>query len=69
MSTNEDNDFGVEQTITELLTNNKELLDKQITKKNIENFIYQCKNQKKSERFINLLLALCSVDGEAVASK
>jgi len=68
MVTTEHSDFLAESTITELLTDNKDLLDKQINKQIISNFIEQCKYQKKNERFLNLLSALCSCNGEAIAS-
>lgn len=44
MTTTEQNNFQAESTITELLRNNKVLLDKQITKDTIENFVNLCKN-------------------------
>jgi hypothetical protein len=68
MITSEENNFMAESTITELLTNNKVLLDKQITRETIKNFIDLCKYQKKNERFLNLLAALCSCNGDAITS-
>ena len=55
-----------ESTITAILTNNKKLLDQQISKENISHIIDFCKNQKKHERFLNLLSCLCICQGEAV---
>lgn len=68
MTANEQNNFKAESTITELLKNNKVLLDKQITRETIQNFFDLCKYQKKNEKFLNLLATLCSCNGDAVAS-
>lgn len=55
-----------EATITAILTNNKKLLDQQISKENIAHIINLCQNQRKHERFMNLLSCLCICQGEAV---
>lgn len=68
MTATEQNNFRAENTITELLKNNEVLLDKQITKETIVNFVELCKGQMKNERFLNLLATLCSCNGEAVNS-
>lgn len=68
MTATEQNNFRAERTITELLKNNEVLLDKQITKETIINFVELCKGQTKNERFLNLLATLCSCNGEAVNS-
>ena len=57
-----------EATIAVLVSNNKMLLEKQITKETIENFINLCKKQEKDERFVLLLVALCSCLDEAIIS-
>jgi len=49
-----------EATIAVLISNNKTLLEKQITRKTIEKFINLSKEQEKDDRFISLLAALCS---------
>ena len=69
MMTSEDSDLMAEDTITELLSTNQDLLDKQIKRKTIEDFIALCRKQRKNKRFMAMLTALCSVNGEAVASK
>ena len=43
MTATEQNNFKAENTITELLKNNEVLLDKQITKETIVNFVELCK--------------------------
>ena len=68
MTATEQNNFRAESTITELLKNNEVLLDKQITKETIINFVELCKGQMKNERFLNLLATLCSCNGQAVNS-
>jgi inositol 1,4,5-triphosphate receptor type 1 len=68
MTATEQNNFRAESTITELLKNNEVLLDKQITKETIVNFVELCKGQMKNERFLNLLATLCSCNGQAVNS-
>jgi len=55
-----------EATITAILTNNKKLLDQQISRENISHIINLCQNQRKHERFLNLLSCLCICQGEAV---
>ena len=57
-----------EATIAVLVSNNKILLEKQITKETIEKFINLCKKQEKDERFVLLLAALCSCLDEAIIS-
>lgn len=49
-----------ENTIAVLISNNRTLLEKQITTKTIEKFINLCVEQKKDERVVSLLTALCS---------
>ena len=43
MKTGEENDLFAESAISAILTNNKKLLDKQITKETIDWIIYLCK--------------------------
>lgn len=57
-----------EATIAVLVSNNKILLEKQITKETIEKFINLCKEQEKDERFVLLLATLCSCLDEAIIS-
>lgn len=66
MITNESNSFFAEKTITELLKNNKELLDTQIEESTIASLISLCVSQLKHERFLNLLAALCECNGQAI---
>jgi hypothetical protein len=68
MTANEQNNFKAEATLTELLKDNEVLLDKQITKETIINFVDLVKGQTKNERFLNLLATLCSCNREAVNS-
>lgn len=59
MVTTEKNSFLAEKTITELLSNNKQLLDTQIETSTIVSLIELCLRQPKHERFLNLLSNLC----------
>jgi len=68
MVTSEENNLQAESTITELLTDNKPLLDKQINTTTIRKIIQNCASNKKNERSLNLLSALCQCNGEAIAS-
>ena len=68
MMTSDENSLNAEDTITELLTNNKQLLDKQITTDTIENIIQNCSDNQKNERYLNLMFSICSCNGEAIAS-
>jgi len=64
-----DNNLMAESVLTELLNNNKKLLDNQINFETIENFVKLCFQQGKNERFMRLLSSLCCCQGEAVISK
>ena len=68
MQNSDEKTFRTEHTITEILSNNKKLLDKQITREIIEHFVDLFKSQKKNERFLTLLSALCYCNEDAVAS-
>lgn len=68
MQTADDNDIKAESTITELISNNKKLLEEQISEETIIKFINLCKAQKRHRRFIDLLTALCSSLGHAIPS-
>jgi hypothetical protein len=59
MMTNEDNNMYAQFTVTELLANNKQLLDKQINTQTIRNIIQNCSDNLKDEKYLNLLSALC----------
>jgi hypothetical protein len=68
MVTTEKNSFLAEKTITELLSNNKQLLDTQIETSTIVSLIELCLRQPKHERFLNLLSNLCQCEGQAITS-
>ena len=57
-----------ETTITELVTNNRTQLDKQINRTTIQNIIKICSDNEKNKRFIDLLSELCSCNGFAIPS-
>jgi hypothetical protein len=66
MNIGESGDSYSEATITAILTNNKKLLDGQISREDIAHIIDICKTQRKHESFLNLLCCLCICQGEAV---
>ena len=66
MNTGDDADSYSEATITAILTNNKKLLDSQISRENIACIIELCKIQKKHEKSMNLLGCLCICQNQAV---
>ena len=68
MQTNEQNNMHAQETVTELLSNNKQLLDKQINTQTILNIVQNCSQSEKNEKFINLLCALCHCNNEAIQS-
>ena len=68
MKTGDENDLYAEATLTELLNNNKQLLDKQINKETIKKFIDLCISEDRHARFITFLTALCSCNGEPVST-
>lgn len=68
MMTTDKNNLMAEATTNEILLNNKKLLDKQINETVIRNIIENCAKSMKNERFLNLLSALCSCNGEAISS-
>ena len=49
-----------------MLSNNKILLEKQVKASTIEHFVGLCVSNPKHERYMKLLTALCSCNGEAV---
>ncbi len=57
-----------EFTVSEILTNNRQLLDKQINMQVIENIVKICSDSQKNDRFINLVSALCQCNDEAIGS-
>ena len=68
LQTGEDNNIFAEPAISDILTNNKKLMDKQITKRTIERIIDLCLEQTNNERFLNLLGSLCICEGNAVVN-
>lgn len=68
MMTSEQNNLFAQQTISELLLNNKHLLDKQINTSTIKNIVQRCLDSEKNQMFLSLLSALCQCNGEAITS-
>ena len=55
MKTTEQNSFGAEITIEELITDNAKLLEEQIKIDTIENLVELCLEQELNQKFLNLL--------------
>lgn len=68
MITTENNTFYAEFTIGELMKNNKQLLDTQIETSTIMGLVDLCLRQQKHQRFLDLLMHLCSCNDEAIVS-
>ena len=60
------NDINAEPTLTELIDNNRKILESKIKKETIAKFMNILDEKGADERFINLLRALCTCDGEAM---
>ena len=65
MGSDSKNDIKAEATLTELIDNNKKILDSKIDKKIIKQFVKMLKGNK-NEKFVHLLQALVVCNGEAV---
>lgn len=57
-----------QDTVTELLTDNQKLLEKQINTETIQDIVQNCSDNPKNQKFINLLCALCDCNNEAILS-
>jgi hypothetical protein len=68
MQTEDDNNIMAEPTIIAMITNNKKLLDTQISRATIQRIVTLCKRQKKNERVMKLLSSLATCQGEAVVN-
>lgn len=58
------NNLKADGTISEILNNNKLLLEKQINDVVIENIVKTCASCQKNNRFLSLLSSLCICNGE-----
>ena len=68
MMTTDENNLFAEDTIEEILRNNRLLLDKQINMQVIQNIVNNLASGQKNERFLSLLCQLCACNDEAVGS-
>lgn len=59
-------DILAEATLTELIDNNKMVLENKIKKLTIKNFISLLFNNEAHEKYVNLLRALCTCNGAAM---
>ena len=66
MKSTKDNDLWAEPTLTELIDNNKVILENRIKLETISRFVDMLKVSEKHEKYVKLLRALINCDGEAV---
>jgi hypothetical protein len=64
----DDNDLKAEETLVQIIDNNKTLLVNEIKPHMIEEFVIKCKDFERHERYIRLISSLCTSDGEAIVS-
>ena len=68
MKTTEQNSFGAEQAIEELITDNVKLLENQIDEDTIRNLVDLCLESQLNQKFLNLLSSVCSCNERAIPS-
>jgi hypothetical protein len=59
-------DSNAEETLTEIISDNKWIVEKQIKPHMIEKFVSLCKDNVRHEKYMNLLSSLCMCNGQAV---
>ena len=67
-ATSSNNDLFAESTLTSLLTDNKTLLSEAISEKTITLFVNLMNQQDVDDRYIRILIALCTCQGEPIPS-
>ena len=68
MKTTEQNSFGAEKAIEELIVDNMRLLETQIGPDTIENLVALCLEQQLNSKFLDLLSSVCSCNDRAIQS-
>ena len=68
MQANENNTMNAQETISELLNNNKALLENGINESTIENIVENCRNDCKNEKYLKLLSSLMECNNEAISN-
>ena len=66
MQANENNTMNAQETISELLNNNKALLNNGINESTIENIVENCRVDGKNEKYMKLLSSLQECNNEAI---
>ena len=66
MSSTSKSDILAEATLTELIDNNKMVLENKIKKQTIKTFISLLFNNEAHEKYVKLLRALCTCNGSAM---
>lgn len=57
--------MGAEEALTELIDNNKKILESKINKATIETFVEMLKEERE-DKYVKLIRALIVCDGEAI---
>ena len=68
MQCDQENDLFAEPTLTELIDNNKVVLENRIQRETISSFVEMLTDREKHQKYVNILRALVNCDGEAVVS-
>ena len=68
MKTTEQNSFGAENAVEELIADNVKLLETQIGSDTISTLVDLSREQKLNQKFLNLLSSVCSCNGRAIAT-
>ena len=66
MKSTSKSDIFAEATLTELIDNNRMVLENKIKKQTIKTFISLLFNNEAHEKYVKLLRALCTCNGEAM---
>ena len=61
--TTDDTDIGAEETLTELIDNNRRILETKITTQTIRSFIEMLRDEK-SDKYVKMVYALCVCEGQ-----
>ena len=64
-----ENNVKAAPTIASLIKKNKRLIEEEVSRETINKFIELLTVYKKHERFLTLLIAICSCEGRAIMSK
>ena len=67
LNTNEEVDLKAEATLTELIDNNKKILESRISEKTIVDLIDMLRGKNKHAKYVKILRALVNCNNRAIA--